>query len=265
MIDPDFELDRFRQRMIQDNLASQHEIEDIVFETLMAVNEAILMSISEAVAEVTDYAINIGCEEFLAELEVVENGPSWVIASTSGKTDFSIPARPMLPHLLKNAKVAKDGSQYKVIPVGKSDGKAARRMTSLHEVLQRRQADINEARAALHRKTMDSRSARANDMASAFSDIIKSTLQDRAEFYKGAIASQREAKAKPAPSGGQEYRTATSKQDESTQWVIPAREMDMTGMLNDVNAKIAVQHDQAILTIIESYEHKYADVYMGRY
>lgn len=56
-------------------------------------------------------------DTFVEEVTAVRNGDSYRITTDSGRTDFSIPSFPMLPNLLKNAKVAKDGSRYKVIPI----------------------------------------------------------------------------------------------------------------------------------------------------
>jgi hypothetical protein len=51
-------------------------------------------------------------------LNVQETDYGYEVVATPN-SEVEIPEKQMLPHLLKNAKVAKDGSRYKVIPIGK--------------------------------------------------------------------------------------------------------------------------------------------------
>lgn len=259
MIDADNELDNFRNRMLQDDLLPHNEIDDIIFSTLEQINEAILMSVSEAVAEVVDYAIEIGADKFLEDMDLIETGGHWMIATKSGSTDYSIPEAPMLPNLLKNAKTAEDGTKYKVIPVGKSGDRVSHRMTSLHDVLQRRQTEIDDARTALHRKTMSGRSGKANDMASEFQSIINRTLQERMEFYKGAIADKKQGQG-PDTLVEQEFRTVTDRDDPEESWIQPGKNRDMSGAVADANTTLVNNHYEAVLTMIEYMEHQYLDL-----
>ena len=55
-----------------------------------------------------------------------------------------------------------------------------------------------------------------------------------------------------------EFRTASEKQDPDTTWVIPAKEMDMTGYLMDMNKRIQENIYQSVAFIVESYEKEFA-------
>ena len=58
-----------------------------------------------------------GLDNFVEQVTEIQIGSGFNIGTTSGKTDFTVPPFPMLPKLLKNAKVAKDGTLYKKIPM----------------------------------------------------------------------------------------------------------------------------------------------------
>jgi len=81
-------------------------------------------------------------DDFVQQLRATRFGSDYKIVTNSGQTDFTVPPFPMLPKLLKNAKVAKDGSLYKVIPV-KQNPKKKRAITTVDIMRQ-----INESRRA---------------------------------------------------------------------------------------------------------------------
>lgn len=72
-----------------------------------------------------------------------------------------------------------------------------------------------------------------------------------AERYQTALAQYNKVK----PKGSKvEFRTATSKQNRATQWVLPEKEKDFTEDLKEINNLLAESHDDVILGIIRSYE-----------
>jgi len=246
MINPDAELNRLRSYLGSRNWVP-NEVEDIVQLATRDVNEIMLDIISNAVAEVTDYAADLGAEEFIEEMDVVEIGGGFMISTLSGRSDYSIPERRMMSDLLKGAKIAEDGSRYKVIPIGKTS--TTKQPRDIFSVMQQRDSVLQEARQSLNQQALDHRSARAQTMASHFKDIINRKLQERVRLSKPSTSS---AKEQPI------FRTVSDKQDESTQWVIPAKEMDMTGYLMDMNKKIQDSIYSSVLFIVESYEKEFA-------
>ncbi len=60
-----------------------------------------------------------------------------------------------------------------------------------------------------------------------------------------------------APAGSQIFRTVTSKQDSSTQWVQPAKEKDFTQEVMDINQNLRNSLSNAINDIIDSYREMY--------
>jgi len=76
------------------------------------------------------------------------------------------------------------------------------------------------------------------------------------------ISAERIEKAKArarsiAPAGSQAYRTVTSKQDPTTQWVQPAKEKDFSGEVSDINQNLRLTISNAINDIIDSYKGMY--------
>jgi hypothetical protein len=79
-------------------------------------------------------------------------------------------------------------------------------------------------------------------------DAQKAIAADR---YATALAQYNKVK----PKGSKvEFRTATSKQNRATQWVLPAKEKDFTEDLKEINNLLAESHDDVIIRIIRSYE-----------
>lgn len=60
-----------------------------------------------------------------------------------------------------------------------------------------------------------------------------------------------------APAGSQAFRTATSKQDPTTQWVQPAKEKDFTTDVKDINQNLRNNLDDSIRDIIRDYMELY--------
>ena len=246
MINPDAELSKLRM-YLQDKGWYGNEIEEIVDLASRDINNIMLDVISNAVAEATEHAEELGADEFIKEMDVVDFGGGFIITTLSGKTDFSTPAKKMLPDLVKHGKVSEEGHRYRVIPVGSK--KEIKQPKNIFSSLQAQQLAQQEARASLLESNIDNRSTRAKHMADHFRSIMSRRLDDmRAQSGPKTYESTGEVK----------FRTASEKQDPNTQWVIPAVKMDMTGYLMDMNSRIEDTISSSISYIIESYEKEFA-------
>jgi hypothetical protein len=247
MINPDAEVNRLRSYLSQRDWY-QTEIDEICDLCHNDINEIMLDIISNAVAEATDYAIELGAEEFIEDLDVVEIGGGYMIGTRSGKTDYSVPERKMLPDLVKNGEVSEDGDRYKVIPVGKDSGTHQPR--DIFSVLQQRDRVLQDARKTLNQQSLDNRSERAQRIAGQWRCIIAEKMKQVADAKPKTIESPINKRV--------DFRTASEKQDPDTTWVIPAKEMDMTGYLMDMNKRIQDNIYQSVMFIVESYEKEFA-------
>jgi hypothetical protein len=80
-------------------------------------------------------------------------------------------------------------------------------------------------------------------------DAHKKINAERAENAK------RQYKAvAPAGSKATQFRTATSKQDANSQWVIPAKTKDFSGDVQSINKELADTMDEKVRDILRSYE-----------
>jgi len=266
MINPDAEINKLRSFLGQRGWM-QSEIDEICDLAANDINEAVLDIVSNAIAEITDYAIDIGAEEFIEDIDIIDTGSGYMISTISGKTDYSLPEMKMLPDLVKNGEVSADGSRYRVIPIGgrssgnrddsaresistvgrnKFEGRQAR---DIFTILQQKDNALQQARRDINQNALNNRSERAQALASHWRDIIKS----KAQQHTSSVQSKRTERA-----ANPEFRTASEKQDPQTQWVIPAKEMDMTGYIMDMNKQIHDGIYESVMFIISSYEKEFA-------
>lgn len=266
MINPDAEINRLRSFLGQRGWM-QSEIDEICDLAANDINEVILDIVSNAIAEITDYAIDIGAEEFIEDIDIIDTGSGYMISTISGKTDYSIREMRMLPDLVKNGEVSADGDRYRVIPIGgrssgnrddsaresistvehnKFEGRQAR---DIFAILQQKDSVLQQARRNINQNALNNRSERAQKLANHWKDIIKNKAQQRAISVQSKRA---ERAANP------EFRTASEKQDPQTQWVIPAKEMDMTGYIMDTNKRIQDDIYESVTLVISSYEKEFA-------
>ena len=245
MINPDAEVNRLRSWLGGQGWMPT-EINDICDLAANDINEIILDIVSNAVAEATDYAMDLGAEEFVEDMDVIESGGGFMVTTRSGKTDYSTPERKMLNDLLKNADISEDGDRYKVVPVG---GKTTvTQPRDIFTVLQQRDSVLQEARQTLNQQGLEKRSAKAQTMAGHFRGIISKKLDERMAALK-----DRKTEVRGTP----EFRTVSDKQDENQSWVIPAKELDMTGYLMDMNRRVQDSVYSSVMFIVESYEKEF--------
>lgn len=245
------EIDKLRQRLRFKNLSEQ-----VISEICDDVARDISHASTDILADAMEEAVKAGAEaksiKFINELKVVRSSNSFRIGTDSGKLDFSEPPFPMLPKLLKNAKTAKDGSQYKVIPVRAKGTKrnTGRMGVTTEAALQ----NINEAR----RIAKEARDARGDDYVGQIApDALRgmdtfAALQAINEARK-AFPTMREKSTEPVTA----FRTASSKQDANAKWVQPARSVNMGPALHDINARLQTSLDSIIETVIRRHESMY--------
>jgi predicted RNA binding protein with dsRBD fold (UPF0201 family) len=239
MLNPDFELDRLRWSLEGKGWLPD-EVDRIVDLAAEEINNIILDVVSNASATAISHAEIIGAQEFVFDIDIAQEGFLYFIKTKSGKTDYSIPRTENLPNLLKNGKPTKDGGKYKVIPLRDKKPKVG---LSSFETMQNQQRIQDAARTVLIENNKDNRSARANQMADQF----------RQELARTVSARQKHAEAVGAVS----FRTASSKQDPKSQWVIPEIDRDMTQYLLDLNDRIKDTVEDAVTVIINSYQQEY--------
>jgi len=219
------------------------EIQYICDNATGEINEALLSIVSGAVGEALDYAVNIGADGFIDDVQILpDSNGLYQISTHSGIMDYSKDKEEMLPHLLKNAKTAQDGSRYKVIPIPQKDTKVEHSMFS---VLQSRQDAQDDARAALR--------DRVNNKRAGITDVLQANLA------KQASAANTVRSTSHVKSGTVEFRTASDKQDASKAWVIPEKEADMSEYVQDLNRRILDQARDVIKSVVDSYYSSYVE------
>jgi hypothetical protein len=242
LLNPDFEINRLRFELQGTDL-SPHEIGDIISAASNEVNDAIMNAIGDAASEAVSHAELLGAEDFINDMDIVQDGYIYIIGTRSGKTDYTRQKVENLPNLLKNAKIAKDGSKYKVIPIKQKISKP-KIGTSSFDVM-RDQAQMQaEARATLLEDMRTDRSARADAMADQFRARIASSIR-----------SKKNTPDQQGPTVA--FRTASDKQDAHGSWVIPEKDMDMTQFLIDLNEKIRDTIATAVMSIVDQYKQEY--------
>jgi len=218
-----------RQALIIKN-KSADRIDEIVYQAEHDLNIAIVDIVTDNLQQVQQLAIEYGIDDFVENVHIQANGGSFDIAITGGKTDFSTPAVEMLPSLLRAGKTSKDGSVYRVIPLPTVREYKTRSLSNV-DAMQSRAAEVKKERID-HNRSLDAGRMARNLAASA----------PRAQMN-----------VEITPAVGKEFRTATSKQDQTTQWVRPARDINITNELMDINSRM----DAQIRNVTQSIIHRY--------
>lgn len=247
MINPDAEVDRLRMTLMHAgyDLSDADLICDAASDDI---NELMLDIASNAITEATEYAAQIGAEDFIEDIDVVPTGGTFMITTRSGRTDYSEPERKMLPDLVKGGKMAADGSQYKVIPIKKTE--KASIPTSMFDMLRDQQQQQTAAKNALKQELVVGRAKSQGSMQERMRALVNNTRASRKGFY--------ESSRPKVISTDVEFRTASDKQDADTTWVRPERELDMTGFLMELNNKIEHVLFDSVRFLVDSYQEEYA-------
>lgn len=221
-------------------LVSRGYEDDEILHILESAREEIVLGIEDLVSsclqEIQNTANDIDSEEFLSEIKLVSNNGYLEIETDSGKTDFSKPEMRMLSSILSNGKTSASGTTYKVVPIGKNPFKE-QRQTMIKNV----DAGIN-AISGLSKDKISIQDATA-EMAIAFGMASNSKIAGRKE--------------PPSVGGAVQFRTASSNQDETRDWVVPEKKADMTNIINEINTRIRYKTDDIINDVIRRYEREY--------
>lgn len=243
MINARFEVDRLRQTLTFKGLSDQeaNHLSNLAAQDIaVAITELLTAALDEAVTLGND----LGIEDFSDQIRAVQTGSTYQIITDSGRTDFTEDARPMLKHLLKNPKRAKDGSLYKVIPMRNRSSK--KQITSIYEAQREQQAAQQAAREAL--KTGMGTGVDPLSGQAMFSGLAA------ARDFVARKKQMQDLMNKNNDAGPKEFRTASSKQDPSTAWVIPAKQRDMTQVLVDLNRRLESDIQSTVQSIVRQYE-----------
>jgi hypothetical protein len=243
MIDPIVEVDRLKNDLRIAGLSTVEvdEIGDLISQDI---DNTIFELTQEYLNQARDIVAALGGQQLADELRSIKRGPQFIIGTDSGVTDFSTPPMQMLPHLLKNAKVSKDGHLYKVIPLS---SKSQRGPSNIFDVYRDRNANVRQEQQDRQRKWDDVRTANAIDKKSLHFSGLAQAKRYLAKRQAGNKQSAVENK------GPVEFRTASSKQDASSDWVLPAKDMNITNILNDINSRLQNEVDNAVTSIVSKY------------
>jgi len=247
MLNPDMELQQLRWRLTGRGEIPEEFIDSIVDAAAEDINNAILDAVSSTMTEAVEYADGLGAYEFGDDIDIHEHGGIYQIVTRSGRTDYSTPEKQMRDILLRNAKTSKDGSRYKVVPVGgKSSGNGVKSIFQDQVV---RQSMIAEARESIQNELATSRSNKTGAMVDNFRKMLGRHRTTRAGFN-----SAKSTKSSTAKTTDPVFRTVTSKQDPTSSWVLPAKDMDLTDFLRDINGALADNIVKTVTMIIQGYE-----------
>ncbi len=192
-------------------------IEDEYVDVIVAkANDEISMAIRDRLDSAMELAVQSGVEKDSADFinQLRPRPDAFMLETESGITDFSDPPFPMLDKLL-----SKNAKPMK-------DGSGVYKVIPVGKP--------NEgSKRPVHTNIFDAQKAIT------------------AERYEAALAQYNRVK----PKGSKvEFRTATSKQNRATQWVLPAKEKDFTEDLAEINNMLSNDYDDLVLGIIRSYE-----------
>lgn len=247
MLDANAEIQKLRQRLRFKNF-SESIIDSICDDVSRDISEATVDILAQAMEQAVYAGADAKAVDFIDEIKAIRTGNSFDIITDSGKTDFSEAPFPMLPKLLKNAKVAKDGSLYKVIPI-KQGGSYNNKSISITteaalNAIESSRRRAKEDRGETKRISSSPDAMRGADTLAALQSISKARQKS---------VDIKEKSQEPAVA----FRTASSKQDSSTQWVHPGRSIDMSDAIANINANLHDSIDRKIEEIIRMHEGSY--------
>lgn len=238
MLDAGNELENLKNKLVARGF-SHYEAERTCDRASHLIREAIIDIVADALEEAVISEEVYNSHSFVQEVMAIRDGSLFKIATLSGKTDFSEPPFPMLPKLLTNAKVAKDGSRYKKIPMRQRSSENSMPKTienAIKHINKRRQELKTEKQARLEKQ----RNGLADPTESIGTIEASPTPQHNYRFnHSSSVATQ--------------FRTASDKQDPSSKWVRPAIKADMTEKLERINLLLQEQIDDAIRMIIAQH------------
>jgi len=208
---------------------SQDTIETIIDSINSSAQSQIASILENNVFAASQRAEEMRAKGFISEIVVRPTGSGLEITTDSGNHDFSKQPFPMLDRLLAKGKVSKDGSMYKTIPIGSNN----KNMTTVVKDVAAGVSSIRDS----------------NDKPRSLTEAVNSMAQS---FGLGARPMIKTSESKPQSQV--QFRTASSKQDRNTQWVQPGIDADMTPILNEINATMAADIENAIDSAIREHQ-----------
>ncbi len=190
--------------------------EDHVDAIASKANEEIALAIRERLDNAMELAIQSGVQKDSPDfINALRPRPdAFVLETDSGVTDFTEPPMPMLDKLL-----ARGAKPMK-------DGSGVYKIIPVGK-------PSNNPKRPIHTNIFDAQKAIS------------------AERYETAVSQYNRV----VPKGSKvEFRTATSKQNRATQWVMPEKPKDFTEDLAEINNLLNQEYDEVVLGIIRSYE-----------
>ena len=216
------------------------DADDIVRQASVEISSAVADAVADALNQAEMSGLDMGAVDFAAELRAVSAGDNFTITTDSGLSDFSEPPFPMLSHLLRGGKVAKDGSVYRRIPIPKN--RQSSRATTSYQANEQRSAMLQAAKDKLNDEILGNHipdpTMAAKSYASAYQSTRPTKIRDR---------------VRKTASGPVGIVTASSKQNPATQWVLPQKDHDMTGILADINANLRQTIDAIVANVLAEY------------
>jgi hypothetical protein len=189
---------------------------DTVEELAANAEQEIMFSLRERLDSALEMAVHSGVEKDSVDFinELRPRPDAFVLETESGITDFSDPPYPMLDLLLAGG------------------AKPMKDGSGVYKVIPVGSSN-KKTKTPIHTNIFDAQKAIA------------------AERYANALSQY----SKVAPKGSKaKFRTATSKQNRASQWVLPAKEKDFTADLQEINVALSDSHDDIILRVIKTYE-----------
>lgn len=179
-------------------------------------NDEINLAIRDRLDAAMDLAVQSGVQKDSADFinELRPRPDAFMLETESGITDFTEPPLPMLDKLL-----AKGAKPMK-------DGSGVYKVIPVGK-------PSTQTKPPIHSNIFDAQKAIS------------------AERYESAIAQYNRVAPKNSKVN---FRTATSKQNRATQWVLPEKPKDFTEDLAEINSMLSREYDDLVLGIIRSYE-----------
>lgn len=201
---------------LKTSLRSRGMEEEFVEILVSKANEEITLAIRERLDNAMDLAIQSGVQKESPDfINALRPRPdAFTLETDSGITDFTEPPMPMLDRLL-----ARGAKPMK-------DGSGVYKVIPVGK-------SNSQSKPPIHTNIFDAQKAIS------------------AERYETALAQYNKVK----PKGSKvEFRTATSKQNRATQWVMPEKPKDFTEDLAEINSMLSKEYDDLVIGIIRSYE-----------
>ena len=194
----------------------------------------------DAIEDAMNIASNIGAEEFIEDVMVDMLGYNYRLTTQSGKTDYSTPPIDMKSHLLEKAKVSKTGKRYRQIPLQDNNP-----VNDLFDI-QAKQAfeQVSERRKKAAARKIGSEVFSEGDIAKTANEMVDA----RKRFYEMKEAKKLRGETK--------IRTVSDDSPEDS-WIIPARDLDMTMSLNEINRQLAASTDMVIRNTVNFYAEEF--------